>query len=303
MNPYEVLGLKSGASEQEIKKAYKKLALENHPDRNPNKEAEDKFKEINSAYEMLKNNNWTHNNTPNFGFSNFGDIFGSFFNGARAKRYKNIKLELTLEEVYSGCKKTLTIKDYAPCKECDGFGVFFDGNCEGCVGLGQKTIKHGAISMVMTCPKCNGRGKKIKGTCQKCKGLGKITHQRQEEFNIPRGIKHGQKIIKDNIHLQIFYAPHKEYEVLVNSIDIISKLNIDIFTAILGGKKEINTLSGKKKITIPEGSHNNLTLRIVGAGLMNDKKIGDHFVKLYVDVPKFNNDQKELLKRIRDGYR
>jgi len=303
LDPYKVLGLEPNATKDDIKKAYKKLALQYHPDRNQDKESEQKFKDINVAYDELKNNNWSAAKSG-FNLDDFNEVFNSFFGTFRPNHIRTIRLELPLEEIYTGVKKKITIKETAGCGQCNGFGRKMTENpCSQCNGNGRIGNSFGSVKMWKDCVYCRGGGKELGDRCEKCNGTGKITSHRDLEFHIPRGLKNGTKLRTGNIQLQIFYAQHNQYEVLMNSIDILSNRKIDMFTAILGGKIKVQTLGGEQNITVPEGSQNGLTLRLKGAGLITDSKVGDHFIKLHIEIPSYFNDrQKELLKQLRDGY-
>ena len=225
---YEILGLKKGASDVEIKKAYRKLAKENHPDTNPNnKEAEEKFKEIAEAYEVLsdsdkkaKYDQYGHNgargaNMEDYfsgfrdGGVSFEDLFGSAFANSRRgrqnqiRRGKNLRIEigLTTEDIVKGTKKTIAINRDIKCQPCNGNGSKegkdFE-NCSHCNGTGQfKQVKRthfGIIEQETTCPHCSGGGKLIKEKCETCQGIGIIKNQRDEiEIVIPKGARTGMQ--------------------------------------------------------------------------------------------------------------
>lgn len=312
-DPLKVLGLSPGASEDDIKKAYKKLALEYHPDRHPDdKKAEEKFKEINVAYDTLKNNNWSPVGPNNFGFPsgfnfssgfNMEDLFAQTFGGFnRAKHVRISKLAISLEEAYHGCSKKIRIQTSAQCNVCAGVGFNLSPDkCSNCNGTGQKRKSHGGISMITTCNICKGLGRQILSVCSNCNGTGKKENVEIQDVEIPAGIKHGEKIvIRNNFHIQILYAPHKEYQIMNNMIDISSSKEIDLFTALLGGVITINTLSGIKNVKIPSTCQPNTTLRIKKAGMKTKQKVGDHFLNIKVKLPKKINDkQREIIESLK----
>ena len=230
---YEVLGVSKNAEASEIKKAYRKLALQYHPDKNPgNKEAEEKFKEAAEAYDVLGNeekrrryDQFGHaglgGGAGGFGgagmsmddiFSQFGDIFGSFtgfggFGGGRHARHVNrgtnlrVKVKLTLEEIATGVEKKIKVKKYVADTHCNGTGAK-DGksfsNCSTCHGTGQVTRVQntilGQMQTTSTCPSCGGEGKIINEKCPHCNGEGVMLSEEVITLNIPAGVGDGMQL-------------------------------------------------------------------------------------------------------------
>ncbi|MBQ8636882.1 MAG: molecular chaperone DnaJ [Clostridia bacterium] len=225
---YEVLGVSKGASDDEIKKAYRKEAKKYHPDLHPgDKTAEAKFKEVNEAYEVLSDSDkkarydqFGHAGVdPNFGaggggggfggfdfsdiFDMFGGGFGGFGSGRRngPVRGRDISREITVtfEEAAFGCKKKINITRDEPCEACGGTGAKAGTKpetCTRCGGRGQVQTQTrtplGYMTNVTTCPECRGTGKIIKEPCRECRGTGKVKASRTIELDIPAGINHGQ---------------------------------------------------------------------------------------------------------------
>ena len=229
---YEVLGVDKSASADDIKKAYRKMAMKYHPDRNPgDKAAEEKFKEVGEAYEVLSDADKRSRYDqfgfagvdPNFnagagaggfgGFGDFGgfaDIFGDFFGGGGSRgttqnaprRGENVmaRLELTFEESAFGCEKEVSAPRIENCAACGGSGSA-DGQvetCSRCHGSGQERVVQSFMGMQMqsttTCPSCNGKGKTIKTPCNTCKGKGKVRRTNRVKVKIPAGVDAGQSV-------------------------------------------------------------------------------------------------------------
>ena len=223
---YEVLGVNRDAGDDEIKKAYRKLAMKHHPDRNPDsKDAEEKFKEAKEAYEMLSDpqkkaayDRYGHAGVdPSMGagpgaqgfeggFADaFGDIFGDLFGGGgrggRSNVYRGAdlryNLEITLEEAARGAEKTIRIPTVEECGTCHGSGAKPGTQpkpCPTCNGHGQVRVQQGFFSIQQTCPKCHGSGKIIPDPCRDCGGAGRVKKQKTLEVKIPAGIDEGMRL-------------------------------------------------------------------------------------------------------------
>jgi molecular chaperone DnaJ len=225
---YEILGVAKNSSEDEIKKAYRKLAMKYHPDRNPDsKESEEKFKEVKEAYEMLTNpekreayDRYGHAGVdPNMGGGGggfgggaggfgdaFGDIFGDIFGGGRGRSqgpqvYRGAdlryNLEITLEQAAHGFDTTIRVPSWDKCDTCHGSGAkpgTSPTTCTTCAGHGQVRMQQGFFSIQQTCPKCHGNGKVITDPCAPCGGQGRIKRNKTLEVKIPVGIDNGMRI-------------------------------------------------------------------------------------------------------------
>ncbi len=230
---YEVLGISKGASDDEIKKSYRKLAKKYHPDMNPdNKEAEAKFKEVNEAYAVLSDaekrqqyDAYGHaafdgtggfggggfGGFGDFGFGDISDIFSSFFGGAGGSSRRrgpvkgddiSLRVTLTFEEAVFGVKKEISYQKIQKCSECSGTGAekgTSPKTCSTCGGSGQVRVQQrtpfGVMQSSRPCDKCGGSGKIIENPCKKCRGNGFERVSKKLEVSIPAGIDNGQRIV------------------------------------------------------------------------------------------------------------
>lgn len=221
---YEVLGVQKGATDDELKKAYRRLAMKHHPDRNPDDEdAEVKFKEAKEAYEVLSDSQkrsaydqFGHAGVDNSaagmggmgagGFGDiFGDVFGDIFGGGRRGGQSGVyrgadlryDLSLTLEEAVKGHSANITFSSLKSCETCDGDGAKPGSerkNCETCGGVGQVRRQQGFFSVQQTCPACRGEGRIIEEPCTDCQGQGRVEQSRTLAVKVPPGVDTGDRI-------------------------------------------------------------------------------------------------------------
>ncbi len=227
---YEILGVARDAEQDSIKKAYRKLAMQFHPDKNPgNKEAEETFKELAGAYEVLSDANkraqydrYGHDAFTGRGggggfqdtediFAHFGDIFGDFFGGGmgggqrqrrgrnEARRGSDLRYitEINLKEVISGVEKEIEFDTEKSCDICKGSGAEKGSQpvtCPTCHGSGQVVRSQGFFAMASTCPQCQGQGTMVKNPCKPCKGKGRMGEHRKIRLNVPPGVDNGTRL-------------------------------------------------------------------------------------------------------------
>ena len=350
---YEVLGLSKGASEADIKKAYRKLAKENHPDVNPgNTEAEARFKEVNEAYEVLsdpekkgKYDQFGHAGVdPSYGAGaggggfhggfggmdfDLGDIFGSFFGGGfgggstrtgpRKGENIHVHLSVNFEEAAFGAKRDVTVQAVSDCDTCSGTGAATGTTpetCGTCHGTGavqvQRRTAFGVMNTSGPCQLCHGTGKIVKQPCLKCKGKGKVRKNQKIQVTIPPGIDDGQTIsMRDKGHaganggpagdllVTINVRPHKDFE--RDGYSVHSSHHINVVSAMLGDELEVDTLDGKVKYTLPDGTQSGTVFRLKGRGIpyLQSSGRGDHFVTVVVDIPGgLSTEQRELTEKL-----
>jgi chaperone protein DnaJ len=222
---YEILGVERTSTEIELKKAYRRLAMKHHPDRNPDdKASEELFKEANEAYEVLSDSSkraaydqYGHAGVDpqmggggaGFGGQNFSDIFGDvfsdFFGGGRggsrggAQRGSDLRytLELDLEEAVRGTTVNIRVPTLVNCKPCDGSGAKKGSSpvtCTTCGGIGQVRMQQGFFAVQQTCPRCHGQGKVISDPCESCRGEGRVEEYKTLSVKVPAGVDTGDRI-------------------------------------------------------------------------------------------------------------
>jgi molecular chaperone DnaJ len=303
---YEVLGVNRDASDEEIKKAYRKLAMKHHPDRNPdNPKAEEHFKEAKTAYEILSDgqkrsayDQYGHAGVEQGagggfggsagGFSDaFGDIFGDIFGGGRSRSNVHrgadlqYNLEISLEEAARGTETKIRIPTQEECGTCHGSGAkpgTQPTTCTTCGGHGQVRMQQGFFSIQQTCPKCHGSGKIVANPCADCHGVGRVKRHKTLSVKIPAGVDTGDRIrlsgegeagVNGGPTGDLYVVIHlKKHSVFERDHnDLHCEMPISYTVAALGGEIEIPTLEGHAKIKIPAETQTGKVFRLRGKGI------------------------------------
>lgn len=353
---YKILGVEKNASEDEIKKAFRKLAHKYHPDKQGGDEA--KFKEVNEAYQVVGDKekrakydqfgsdfeqqggfgggmNWEdfmnatrgQGGGANFQFD-FGDIFGDMFGfggsrGRRQARGRDIQVDVELEfkEAVFGAEREIRLNKNNPCDVCAGSGAEPGSKlvtCSECNGRGQvvrvqQTIL-GAMQTATTCHVCQGAGQKPEKACKHCSGKGVMKGEVKYNVKIPAGIHDGASIrlqgkgesagpgvMPGDLYVVVHVREDKIFE--REGEHIFTTVKITYPQAVLGDTIEVDTLDGKKKIVVPEGTASQQQIRLKGLGVpyLNGSGRGDHYVQVIVDIPKkISRKAKKILEDLRE---
>jgi len=305
---YELLGVSRGATEEEVKKAYRKLALKHHPDRNPgDKQAEEKFKEISEAYQVLADaekrvqyDQYGHaafgDGGPfrgGFDFTGgfediFGDIFGEFFGAGTGRRRGRARgddlrynLTIAFEEAAFGAEKKIKIPRQAPCETCHGSGCkpgTAPRACSTCHGRGQVSFQQGFFTVSRTCGQCHGQGSMIADPCGSCGGAGRLRKLHTLSVKIPAGVDAGSRLkLRGEGEGGPAGGPAGDLYVVIevephplfvrDGLDIICEVPISFVEAALSAEIDVPTLEGKVKMKIPTATQSGKVFRLKGKGV------------------------------------
>src|SRR5215475_873523 len=305
---YEVLGVERGANDNDLKAAYRKLAMKFHPDRNSgDRDAEHRFKEINEAYEVLKDGDkratydrfghaaFEQGGGPGFGAdfaSSFADIFDDFFGMGGGRRGRasgrergadlRYNMELTLDDAFHGKSAQIRIPTSVVCETCAGTGAKTGTKpkiCPSCGGLGKIRHAQGFFTMERTCVTCQGRGQVIEAPCGACGGLGRTTRERALSVNIPSGVEDGTRIRLSGEgeagvrggppgDLYIFLSISAHPFFQRDGADLHCRVPISMTAATLGGQIEVPTIDGgRTRVKIPEGTESGKQFRLKAKGM------------------------------------
>ena len=310
---YDVLGVQRDAETEEIKKAYRNLALKHHPDRNPgDSEAEEMFKEAAEAYEVLHDpekrqiyDQFGHEGLQGTGFSgfggfedifsSFGDLFEEFFGGGRRRRRggpsrgRDLRYDLEIDflDAAQGSEVELIIPRNETCEDCNGTGSTTGERetCATCGGHGQVYQSRGFIRLATTCPACGGAGQQITDPCATCSGHGLVTREKTVSVRIPGGVDTGSRLrLRGEGESGRLGGPSGDLYVVIHvkpheffereGDHIICTVPISMIDAALSAEIDVPTLENDRKLKIPKGTNSGDVLRFRGEGFPNLRGYG-----------------------------
>ena len=304
---YEILGVAKNTDEKDIKKAYRRVAMKFHPDRNPDDAgAEEKFKEASEAYEILSDrekraayDQFGHAGVESrmgggAGFSGnfsdiFGDVFGDIFGGGGGRsrggpqRGADLRytLDISLEHAVKGTQVKIRVPTLVGCDECDGSGAragSAPSTCGTCGGAGQVRMQQGFFQVQQTCPKCRGKGRVISDPCGKCRGHGRVEQTKTLSVKVPPGVDTGDRIrLSGEGEAGPDGGPSGDLFVQMSVQDhaiferdgkhLFCEVPITFANAALGGELEVPTLDGRVKLKIPPETQTGKLFRLRGKGV------------------------------------
>lgn len=339
---YETLGVEKKASQEDLKKAYRRLARKYHPDMNPGiKSSEEKFKEISEAYAVLSDEKKRreYDSTGKATFeggpwfegrgSQFEDIFtegfGDIFGNAYGREYKVprkgtdilMPMEVALEEAFSGVTRRVSFAREVPCKECGGIGATETRACEKCKGTGKMSSSRGFFNISQTCPLCEGTGNRTVKSCRNCRGEGIIHMTETVNAKIPAGVDN-DSVVKlkamghsghaggpsGDLLIKLTIRHHRIFERKEN--DLYIKVPVTFGEAVLGAKIEVPTIDGVAVMSLPSGTQGGQRFKLKGKGFSIPKSSlkGDMYVDIEISVPKDISDSAhDAIEKIEASYK
>ncbi len=333
---YESLGVSKNASQAEIKKAYRKLVREVHPDTNPGNE--ERFKEVQSAYDVLSDPDKRKRydtmgqtngraapggTTFDFGDFDLGDIFGGMFGRGRQQQQQRgqrgndveVEVRVSFEDALKGVQTTVPVQLDLACHTCHGTGAApgtAPTTCPECNGSGTVATSQGLFALQQPCPRCHGMGSIVETPCPTCHGNGRERRTKRYTVRIPAGVKDGTRIkLKGkgeagfggapagDLYVVTRVEPSKVYE--RRGDDLVVQVPVSYATAALGGTVEVQTPEGAVSLKVPGGTEDGKLLRIKGRGAPSLKGSGkgDVLARIRIEVPKkVSKKQRELLEQL-----
>lgn len=328
---YKILEVEKSASAEEIKKAYRKMAMKYHPDKNAgDPDSEEKFKDCAEAFEVLsdpqKKQEYDTYGTVGgsaqynpFGGGGFSDIFSRFedffnFSGnsrqpARKGPDLRIKIQLSINDVISGVEKKLKFIRQTPCSGCNGAGGRDVQNCSACGGAGVRRIVQntpfGTIQQTVTCQNCSGSGQQVRNICSNCRGNGVTPKEEIVDINVPKGAGEGMQFNLNgygnwaknatqfgDLFVVIEEIPHPRFKRQNNNL--VYEYTVSVIDTLLGKEQTIETPTGDIRFTLKPGTQHKDVLRIQGKGVpdLQVGRVGDLLISVNVKMPK-NLSQEE----------
>lgn len=336
LNFYELLGVDKKASQDDIKKAYRKLAIKYHPDKNDSKEAVEHFKKLNQAYEVLgdpaKRQEYdSPRKSPfeNMGFGGgFEDIFGEMFgfgNNSRRRQQKpqpqkgpnrGVEIIVDFKDAILGTAKEIKINRLDKCQKCEGTGAgpqTYSRSCDNCNGTGSVTYQQGMMTMQTTCSKCSGSGKIRVNPCRPCSGSGKSSQTVSVKVGIPDGIVDGMQLRvaqkgdwgpagHGDLIVCVRVRPSDKYRRVGD--DIHSQVRLRPSECLGGCEVSIETLRGDKNVSIPPCTEPGTIIRLAQLGARNIRtnSKGSHKIEVFLDIPKtLTVQQMDCIEQLRNS--
>lgn len=334
---YEVLSVPRTATQDEVKQAYRKLAKELHPDKNPgNAEAEDRFKELSEAFSVLNDvdkrrrydrmGHAASGGDPGYERVDFravseileglvGEVFGG--RGARKRQGSDIEVDLpiTFEEAALGTEKKLSITRMMACQTCSGTGAApgtTPERCAACQGSGEVRFQRGFFTASRPCQSCGGSGRKITSPCATCQGKTSVASSEEISVRVPPGVEDGAiRSVRGggersasggspgDLHVKIVVQPHPLFRRA--GADIRVTIPVSFPQAVLGTQVDVPTLEGRVKMKVPPGTPSGKILRLRGRGIetLGGAGKGDQLVEIVVEVPEdITSKQRKLIEEL-----
>jgi molecular chaperone DnaJ len=332
---YEILGVERTVSEGDLKKTFRRVAMKYHPDRNPEPEALEKFKEAKEAYDVLSDaqkraayDQYGHaafegggfGRGNGAGFGDVGDIFGDIFGGGggrqRTRRGADLRymMDLDLEEAVFGVEKKIEVPTQVNCHHCNGTGSE-DGKvstCSTCAGHGRVRMQNGIFSIQQACPTCHGSGQKIDKPCKKCHGEGRLEEERTLSVRIPAGVDNGDRIRltgqgeagpagspAGDLYVEVRVREHKIFQ--RDGSDLYCEVPIRFAQAALGTELAVPTLEGEVPVNVPPETQTGQQFRLRGRGVKSVRggRTGDLICTVVVETPvRLTKEQRDLLTQL-----
>lgn len=332
---YEILGISQTAADEEIKRAYRRLAVELHPDRNPHDpKAEERFKQASQAYavlgdpekrrryDRLGHSAFSGENPGGFDpvdFDAFGDLigglFGDIFRGRRGRKAKDLRYDLTIQfvEAARGCEKVIELTRNVTCEGCGGSGAAPGHTptvCPACRGKGEVRYQRGLLPATRACNACRGTGKQITHPCPLCKGEGVAPKHERLTVTLPAGVEDasvrsvrgaGEQTPQGqgDLHVYVHVEPHPLFT--RQGADVSCTVPISYPQAVLGDQLDVPTLDGVVKMRLPPGTESGRVFRLRGKGIAVFGGVGkgDQLVTIVIEIPQeLSKRHKEQLEEL-----